>query len=205
MRLLLADDHNLFREAICYYLRQCADDIEILEASDLDGAMAAARRSRPDVILLDFAMPGMDGIKGIERAKREFPDTPIVILSGHITQPESNAALRSGAVSVISKELSADELKAALARILPGQSIGAAADRGQPPSAQADVARFGLTPRELDVVRLLVRGMADKMMAHELGIAAVTVRLHLYNAFRKLGARNRVDAVRIALQAGITG
>lgn len=203
MRLLLADDHNLFREALCYYLRQCADGIEIIEASDLEGAMEAARRSKPDLILLDFVMPGMDGIKGIERARREFPATPIVILSGNISQQESDAALHSGAISVISKELSGDELKTALARILPGQSMVAAPDRI--PSEQPDaMSRFGLTPREVDVVRLLVRGMADKVMAHELGIAAVTVRLHLYNAFRKLGARNRVDAVRIALQAGIT-
>ena len=69
MRLILADDHTLFREALCYYLRQCADDIDILEASDLDGALAAARQNKPDLILLDFVMPGMEGVKGIRRAK----------------------------------------------------------------------------------------------------------------------------------------
>jgi DNA-binding NarL/FixJ family response regulator len=213
MRLILADDHTLFREALCYYLRQWADDIEILEASDLDGALAAARRGKPDLILLDFVMPGMDGAKGIRRARLEIPDTPIVVLSGNISQDEAAEALRNGATSIISKELSGDALRDVLGRILTGEIILAAPSWDKRPpegsSKSGDepgaVATFALTPRELNTVQLLVRGMADKVIAHELGIAAVTVRLHLYHAFRKMGARNRLDAVRIALQAGIAG
>lgn len=210
MRLILADDHNLFREALCYYLRQCAEDIEILEASDLDGALAAARRSKPDLILLDFVMPGMDGVHGIERAKLEFPDTPVVILSGNISQSDIEKVLQSGAASVISKELSGDALRDALGRILSGEQIIAAPSWGHPPrlakgGGEEAAVPFGLTPRELAAVRLLLRGMADKAIANELGIAAVTVRLHLYHAFEKMGARNRLDAVRIALLAGVGG
>ena len=207
MRLVLADDHTLFREALCYYLRQCAGDIEILEASDLDDALAAAQRSKPDLMLLDFVMPGMEGVNGIRRAKQEVPATPLVILSGNISQQEAAEALAAGATSVISKELSGDALRDALGRILAGEKI-VAAPSWQRPGKGGDVTGalppFGLTPREIDAVRLLLRGMADKAIAHELGIAAVTVRLHLYHAFRKMGARNRLDAVRIALQAGIT-
>lgn len=211
MRLILADDHTLFREALCYYLRQCADDIEIVEASDLDGALAAARHSKPDLILLDFVMPGMEGVKGIRRAKQQIPGTPLVVLSGNISQEETAAALRAGAGSVISKELSGDALRDALGRILAGERIVTAPswDGSAPAVSSKNGGRtestppFGLTPRELNAVRLLLRGMADKAIARELGIAAVTVRLHLYHAFRKMGARNRLDAVRIALQAGI--
>ena len=213
MRLILADDHTLFREALCYYLRQCADDIEILEASDLDGALAAARHSKPDLILLDYVMPGMEGVKGIRRAKREIPGSPLVVLSGNISQEETAEALRAGAASVISKELSGDALRDALGRILAGERIVTAPSwDGRAPTEPSKIGGsaeaappFGLTPRELNAVRLLLRGMADKAIAHELGIAAVTVRLHLYHAFRKMGARNRLDAVRIALQAGIAG
>ena len=211
MRLVLADDHNLFREALCYYLRQCASDIEILEANDLDHALATARRSSPDLILLDFVMPGMDGGKGIRRARQENPATPIVVLSGNITGEETAEALRCGATSVISKELSGNALRDTLARILAGEKCrrarwdGPSAARAAEQERREDrrVPAFRLTPRERDAVRLLVRGMADKAIAHELGIAAVTVRLHLYHAFRKMGARNRLDAVRIALQAGL--
>jgi DNA-binding NarL/FixJ family response regulator len=206
MRLVLADDHNLFREALCYYLRQCADDIEIIEASDLDGALVAGRREKPDLVLLDFVMPGMNGAQGIQRARQELPGTPIVVLSGNISPEETAEALRCGATSVISKELSGDALKDVLRRILEGEQIVAASGLDQSSTGlpdRTDAVPFRLTPRELDAVQLLIRGMADKVIAHELGIAAVTVRLHLYNAFRKMGARNRLDAVRIALQAGI--
>ena len=208
MRLVLADDHTLFREALCYYLRQCAGDIEILEASDLKSALTVARRSKPDLMLLDFVMPGMEGVNGVRRAKQEIPATPLVILSGNISQQEAAEALAAGATSVISKELSGDALRDALSRILAGEKI-VAAPSWQRPEKGGEMADapppFGLTPREIDAVQLLLRGMADKAIAHELGIAAVTVRLHLYHAFRKMGARNRLDAVRIALQAGIAG
>lgn len=206
MRLVLADDHNLFREALCYYLRQCADDIAIIEAGDLDGALAAGRREKADLVLLDFIMPGMNGARGIQRARQELPGIPIVILSGNISPEETAEALRCGATSVISKELSSDALRDVLRRILAGEQVVAASGLDQSSVVmrdRTDTAPFRLTPRELDAVRLLIRGMADKAIAHELGIAAVTVRLHLYNAFRKMGARNRLDAVRIALQAGI--
>ena len=211
MRIVLADDHTLFREALCYYLRQCADNIEIREASDLDGALAAARHSNPDLILLDFVMPGMEGIKGIRRAKQEIPETPLVVLSGNISQQETADASRAGAASVSSKELSGHALRDALGRILKGERVVTAPSWHRHPSAEpnkideeVEVAPpFRLTPREVSAVRLLLRGMADKAIAHELGIAAVTVRLHLYNAFRKMGARNRLDAVRIALQTGV--
>jgi len=165
MRLILADDHNLFREALCYYLRQCADDIEIIEASDLDGALAAARRDKPDLILLDFVMPGMDGAKGIRRARQEIASTPVVVLSGNISEEETAEALRAGATSVISKELSGDALRDALGRILAGERIVAASswDRRPPEGTSksgaetSDVPPFGLTPRELSAVRLLLR------------------------------------------------
>ena len=154
MRLILADDHTLFREALCYYLRQCADDIEILEASDLDGALAAARHSKPDLVLLDFVMPGMDGVKGIRRAKQEIPGTPLVVLSGNISQDETAEVLRAGAASVISKELSGDALRDVLGRILAGEKIVTAPSwdgraRAEPSKngARADTAPpFGLTP-----------------------------------------------------------
>lgn len=207
MRLVLADDHNLFREALCHYLRQSFADIDILEARSLDEGLRAAEGAKPDALLLDFVMPGMDGVNSIIRAKRRCPGVPIVILSGNISQEEADQAVRSGAAGVISKDLTGEALIDALQRILAGERfvtssawMGAATAGGPEPAGEQAWLSFGLTPREIDVLRLLVRGMADKAIAHELGIAGITVRLHLRNAFRKMGARNRVDAVRIALQ-----
>ena len=95
------------------------------------GALAAARHSKPDLILLDFVMPGMDGVKGIRRAKQEIPGTPLVVLSGNISQDETAEVLRAGAASVISKELSGDALRDALGRILAGERIVDPAELGR--------------------------------------------------------------------------
>ena len=204
MRLVLADDHNLFREALCHYLRKSFDDIDIVEAHTLDEGLQRAVESEkpPDALLLDFVMPGMDGVKGIARARSRCPGVPVVILSGNISREEAEAAIRSGAAGVISKDLSGTALIDVLRRILAGEKyVASSAWMAAPTSADHEAwSPFGLTPRETDVLRLLVRGMADKTIAHELGIAHITVRLHLRNVFRKLGAQNRVDAVRIALQ-----
>jgi two-component system nitrate/nitrite response regulator NarL len=207
MRLVLADDHNLFREALCYYLRQSFAEIDIVEARSLDEGLRAVEGDKPDALLLDFVMPGMDGVSGIIRAKQRCPDVPIVILSGNISQEEADEAMQNGAAGVISKDLTGEALIGALQRILAGERfvtssawMGAATESGSEPALDRAWLSFGLTPREIDVLRLLVRGMADKAIARELGIASITVRLHLHNAFRKMGARNRVDAVRIALR-----
>lgn len=208
MRLVLADDHNLFREALCHYLRQSFADIDIVEASSLEEGLRAVEGGKPDALLLDFVMPGMNGVNGIIRAKQRCPDVPIVVLSGNISQEEADKAVRSGAAGVISKDLTGKALIDGLQRILAGERfvtssawMGTASARGAEAAKERAWLTFGLTPRELEVLRLLVRGMADKAIARELGIAGITVRMHLRNVFRKLRARNRVDAVRIALQS----
>jgi DNA-binding NarL/FixJ family response regulator len=207
MRLVLADDHNLFREALCYYLRQSFVDIDIVEARSLDEGLRAVEDDKPDALLLDFVMPGMDGVNGIVRAKQRCPGIPIVILSGNISPEVARDAVRRGAAGVISKDLTGEALITALRRILAGEKfvtssawMGAATDADAQTTDDQAWQTFGLTPREIEVLHLLVRGMADKEIARELGIAAITVRLHLHNAFRKMGAHNRVDAVRIALR-----
>ena len=205
MRLVLADDHSLFREALCHYLREHFTDIEIAEAGTLEDGLRAVESGTPNALLLDFVMPGMNGIDGIVRAKRRCPGVPIVVLSGNISQEDAQEAVRKGARGVLSKDLSGEALINALDRILAGEKVvtssawmgtqtGSETEQRTPPWSS-----YGLTPRETEALKLLVDGMTDKAIARELGIAAITVRLHLHNVFRKLGARNRVDAVGIAL------
>ncbi len=123
MRLVLADDHSLFREALCYYLRQSFAEIDIVEARSLDEGLRAAEGGKPDALLLDFVMPGMDGVNGVVRAKKRCPDIPIVILSGNISQEDADEAVRSGAAGVISKDLTGEALVGALQRILAGEKF----------------------------------------------------------------------------------
>jgi DNA-binding NarL/FixJ family response regulator len=211
IRLVIADDHNLFREALCYYLRQSSLAPDIIEASSLGEALDRAAATLPDALLLDFVMPGMDGARGIDIARRRHPDIPIVILSGNMTREQMTEAVRRGAAGVISKDLTGKALVEVLERILSGESVVAPPAWVEPlsgaPSPQGEHGEgwkhFNLTPREVEVVRLLARGMSNKAIAHSLGIADITGRLHLRNAFRKMGAGNRADAVRIAMRSGL--
>jgi two-component system, NarL family, nitrate/nitrite response regulator NarL len=207
MLLVIADDHNLFREALCYYLRQSLLAPEIIEASSLGEALDRAAATQPDVLLLDFVMPGMDGAHGIDVARHRHPDIPVVILSGNMTREQMTEAVSRGAAGVVSKDLTGRALVEALERILSGESVVAPMAWVEPLSPQGEHSEgwkhFNLTPREIEVVRLLARGMSNKAIAHSLGIADITGRLHLRNAFRKMGAGNRADAVRIAMRSGL--
>ena len=207
MLLVIADDHNLFREVLCYYLRQSLLAPEIIEASSLGEALDRAAATQPDALLLDFVMPGMDGAQGIDVARQRHPDIPVVILSGNMTREQMTEAVRRGAAGVISKDLTGRALVEALERILSGESVVAPSAWVEPLSPQGEHGEgwkhFNLTPREIEVVRLLARGMSNKAIAHSLGIADITGRLHLRNAFRKMGAGNRADAVRIAMRSGL--
>jgi two-component system nitrate/nitrite response regulator NarL len=207
MLLVIADDHNLFREALCYYLQQSSLAPEIIEAGSLGEALDRAAATQPDALLLDFVMPGMDGAQGIDVARQRYPDIPIVILSGNMTREQMTEAVRRGAAGVISKDLTGKALVEALKRILSGESVVAPMAWVEPLSPLGEHGegwkRFNLTPREIEVVRLLARGMSNKAIADRLGIADITGRLHLRNAFRKMGAGNRADAVRIAMRSGL--
>jgi two-component system nitrate/nitrite response regulator NarL len=211
MLLVVADDHNLFREALCHYLRQSLLAPEIIEASSLGEALDRAAATQPDALLLDFVMPGMDGAHGIDVARQRHPDIPVVILSGNMTREQMTEAVRRGAAGVVSKDLTGRALVEALERILSGESVVAPMAWVEPLSPPAEQGgehgegwkHFHLTPREIEVVRLLARGMSNKAIAHSLGIADITGRLHLRNAFRKMGAGNRADAVRIAMRSGL--
>lgn len=207
MLLVIADDHNLFREALCYYLRQSSLAPEMIEAGSLGEALDRAEAVRPDALLLDFVMPGMEGMRGIDRARLRHPDIPIVILSGNMTRQEMTEAVRHGAAGVVSKDLTGRALVEALERILSGENVVAPTKWIEPlprHSEHGDAWKhFNLTPREVEVIRLLALGMSNKAIAHRLGIADITGRLHLRNAFRKMGAGNRADAVRIAMQSGL--
>jgi DNA-binding NarL/FixJ family response regulator len=207
MLLVVADDHNLFREALCYYLRQSSLAPEIIEAGSLGEALDRAATTKPDALLLDFVMPGMDGAQGIDVARQRHPDIPVVILSGNMTREQMTEAVRRGAAGVVSKDLTGRALVEALERILSGESVVAPMAWVEPLSPRGEHGEgwkhFNLTPREIEVVRLLARGMSNKAIAHSLGIADITGRLHLRNAFRKMGAGNRADAVRIAMRSGL--
>jgi two-component system, NarL family, nitrate/nitrite response regulator NarL len=214
VRLLLADDHHLVREALSYYLRRTTDGLEVEEAATLDEALCRADNGRPfDAVILDLRMPGMNGLLGLDQMLQRLPGVPVVILSGVIGRAEAMDALKRGAAGVISKELRGPALINALRLVLAGETFVPSTLVDEPPAAEAALegesaqraALGNLTRRELEAVRLLADGLSNRDIAAAMTLAEVTVKLHLHNAFQKMGARSRADAVRIALRKGIAG
>ncbi|HKW52191.1 MAG TPA: response regulator transcription factor [Stellaceae bacterium] len=212
MRILFVDDHQLVREALAYYLKASDEKIEVVEAGSLDEALRRSPRPDFDIVLLDYRLPGVTGDAAVAAACHHFPETPVIVLSGAVTRDEARSALSRGAAGVISKEIEGRQLMATIRGIIDGESdiFGLyGPDPAQSPMPDALLRRhtlvaMRLSNREAQVAQLLVDGLSNKEIATALGIADITVRLHLRRVFSKLGARSRTDAVRIILTSRST-
>jgi len=199
-RLLIADDHDLVRETIAVYLRQ-QGGYEVLVAASLEDALSKAQSGAPiDLVLLDYAMPGMDALEGLARM-REALTCPVAIISGTAPPDVARRALRAGAAGFLPKTLDPMSLMAAVRQMLLGETympVAFLSKMGQP------VDRVVLTPREREVIRGVAEGKSNKEIARDLNIREVTVKLHVKTLSRKLGARNRTHAAMLGRDMGLT-
>lgn len=207
MRILLADDHHLVREAIASYLTRAAGDIVCVEASDFRQVRERLVDGGDfDLIILDYRMPGMNGLAGLDEVRQRRPQTPIAILSGAMGADEAARALERGAAGVIMKNLRGTALLSALRLMAAGETyVPRSVVDARPRHGSARPSFHNLTPREFDCIEQLVHGSPNREIAERLAIAEITVKLHLNSAFKKMGARNRSDAVRIAMLQGMSG
>jgi DNA-binding NarL/FixJ family response regulator len=204
MRILLADDHDLFRAGLAMVLQGLPEPFELVQAASLAAAIERAEASDGiDLALLDLHMPAMNGIGGLRDFRRRFPLVPVVIVSASDACADVQEALDAGASGYIHKSsppqvmLSALELVLAGGVYLPPQALQPAATRLLP----QDLPKPGaLTARQLDVLRLLAEGKPNKLIARELGLSEGTVKIHLSAIFRVLDVNNRTEAV-LAAQA----
>lgn len=215
MQILLADDHRLVREGVTFFLERLESDVHVVEAETFDEALSQASEADDlQLIILDLAMPGMNGLTGLEVMRSRFPEVPVVILSGTYHRSEVMNALDRGAHGYIPKTLSGKAMINALKLVVSGEKYipsiifsdaqaGSADSRGLVGGTfSGDSPLQRLTPRERDVLALLSKGHANKEIARQLGLKEVTVKVHLKGVFRKLGAANRTQAVKIAMQLG---
>lgn len=214
LRILLADDHALLREALNRVASELLPSATLFEAESLEQALEIADREAPiDLALLDIRMPGMDGVAGVKIFRERFPDVRVAILSGYFARTDVVEALENGALGFIPKSLELEKVFEAIQIILAGHTyvpasiVLAARGRNRIPSeAPIDhgesLDSFGLTRRERDVLLCLAKGHPNKEIAQRLGLQEITVKLHLRNIYRKLGVRNRAQAVRVVLQNG---
>ena len=212
MKVLLADDHRLVREGLKLLIGRLGDDVDVLEAGDFEQALSLAEGAGGlDLIILDLSMPGMDGLAGLERMCGLRPDVPVVILSGTFERKLVLDALMRGAQGYIPKTLGGKAMLSALQLVVAGEKYVPSIileDDGASPSDAIDAQiRLDnpirkLTRRERDVLSLLAEGHPNKEIARRLELQEVTVKVHLKGVFRKLGATNRTQAVRIAIELG---
>ena len=206
MRVLLADDHHLVRDALAAYIVRSDPAVEVLTADSFDAAHAdIAAGAAVDIVVLDLNMPGMNGLGGIERLAADFPGLPVVLMSGSASRADVEGALRAGARGYLPKTLKGAAFVSALRIVLAGEVFlpAGGTDAGEAAAAErsaADMPPF--TRRERDVLAGHVQGWSNKEIARSLDLQEVTVKLHVQGICRKLSARNRTEAALRAVQLG---
>jgi DNA-binding NarL/FixJ family response regulator len=213
MKILIADDHWVVREALKQVTMQLSDGYEPIEATSLDEAMVLLERN-PDVglMLLDLIMPGLHGFEGLRRLRRDHPDVPVVVISVHDDQEHVVEAIKHGVIGYIPKSASAEEIIRSLMRVLSGEVAFPRhiIERASPPASgngpsAARAAKGGdsdldvLTSRERNVLALIGKGLPVSKIAIKLSISPQTVRVHLGNAMKKLNLKNREETIHFAV------
>jgi DNA-binding NarL/FixJ family response regulator len=202
MRVLIADDHPLVRDALARALLELDPALQALQTGSLEGLIELARAGTADLALVDLNMPGMNGMGGLQQLRAAAPTLPLVVASGQDDAPTIRAVLATGAAGFIPKSERAEVLIGALRLVLAGGTYVPPRLLEAPPPA-ASVSIGGLTPRQIDVLRLLMRGEPNKLIARELGLTEGTVKIHIAAILRALQARNRTEAVVRARALGI--
>ncbi len=217
MQIIIADDHKLIRDGIAPFLLTLDSSVQILEASTLDEALKHASTATDlGLVLLDLVMPGMNFFSGLDSMLAACPTVPVVILSGYASRDHVITAMRHGASGFIPKTVSGPTMVSALNLILSGEKylpsssflegayeISFMTHHMVPKENSEQLKR--LTSREREVLSLTVRGLTNKDIAANLGLKEITVKVHLRNVYRKIGASNRAQAVRFAMASGIDG
>ncbi|HZQ28836.1 MAG TPA: response regulator transcription factor [Acidimicrobiales bacterium] len=203
IRVMLADDHVLVREGLVKLLGNTADLEVVGAAGNGAEAVGMARAAQPDVILMDISMPVVDGIEATRRILLEQPEARVVILTSFSERERILDAIDAGAVGYLLKDSEPEELVKGVRAAARGESPLAAKAATAVLGARARASSPELTAREREVLTLVAGGMANKLIARDLGISEKTVKAHLTNVFQRIGVQDRTQAALWAQRNGI--
>jgi DNA-binding NarL/FixJ family response regulator len=200
IRVLVADDHPVVRSGLAGVIAQQPELALVAEAANGRQALEEFREHRPDVVLMDLRMPEMDGVSAIEAIRAEFPDARILALTTYEGDVDIHRALEAGARGYLIKDMLLTDVLGAIRAVHRGERV-------IPAAVAAKLAEFtpriDLTPREVEVLQLVAKGLSNRDVAGIIGRTDETVKVHLKNIFSKLGVADRTEAVTLGLSRGI--
>jgi NarL family two-component system response regulator LiaR len=210
IEVLIVDDHAVVREGLCSLISYEPGISVVAEAEDGVSAVLKARQHHPDVILLDLVMPKQDGLETIHQLQSELPECRILVLTSYAEDDKVFTAIKSGALGYLLKDSSPNELLKAIREVYRGESslhptIARKLVREMSQQSNLPPYEDPLTPREMEVLKLVAKGMSNQDISNKLFISVQTVRTHVSNILSKLHLANRTQAALYALREGITG
>lgn len=204
IRILIADDHAVVRQGLKMFLALDPELEVVAEASDGAEAVRLAGELKPDVVLMDLLMPGMDGITATTAIRQGIPDVEVVALTSVLEDASVVRAVRAGAIGYLLKDTQADELRRAIKAAAAGQvQLSPQAAARLMREVRAPDSPEALTERETEVLRLLAQGRANKEIARDLHIGEQTVKTHVSSVLAKLGVHSRTQAALYAARIGL--
>lgn len=213
IKVLMVDDHALFRDGMRYVLQQLADEVEVLDSGNfVDGMKQAASNPDLDLALLDLHMPGSEGVKSIQEFHKSNPSIPLVVVSGSDQREDIEKVMEYGAMGFISKMSSSKMMLSALRMVLDGgvylppqllQQAMAGMDQGSSLDKRtARQSKSGLTTRQMQTLQLLAEGLSNKEISERMDLAEGTVKIHTAAVYQTLRVNSRLEAVSAARRLG---
>lgn len=207
VRILLVDDHALFRSGICALLQRHPEFVVVGEATDGLSGFKQAKLLQPDIVLLDLHMPGVSGVEALQLIKESMPETCVIMLTVSEDAEDLLAAIRAGANGYLLKNIEMDALVDGINRALRGDAVVSAQLTGKLINGlqggdRISAERESLSPREREVLALLAGGISNKELARLLNVAESTIKIHIQHILRKLNLSSRVQAAVYAAEHG---
>ena len=195
-KIVIIDDHKLFASGLAGLLEDDLPEAEIEVFSEVEQALAVAAEAQPDVVLLDYYLPGLSGAEAISQIRAAIPETQVIVISASLSPADRQVSEVAGAVAFLAKASDPDEVVAAIAAILRG-------DQAEVIAPEAPASAVDLTQKQFAVLTLISQGKSNKEASQILAMSPETVKSHLSEIYRRLGVANRAEAVNAARQRGV--